>query len=205
MQVRRLAIEGAFVFTPHVYTDTRGSFVSPFQESAFARATGHRLFPVAQTSYSLSRRGVVRGLHYTATPPGMAKFVHCPQGRALDFIVDLRLGSPTFGRWESVVLDPYDARAAYLPVGVGHLFAALQDDTAMSYTLSREYVAENERAIAPTDPELRLPLPGGVAPVLSERDRAAPTLAEAADAGLLPDYGRCRELDDELRSAAGTG
>jgi GNAT superfamily N-acetyltransferase len=91
-------------------------------------AAGHPLFAPAQISHSRSRRGVVRGVHYTATPPGMAKLVHCPQGRALDFIVDLRTGSPAFGRWESVELDPASGRSAYLPVGVGHLFVALEDD-----------------------------------------------------------------------------
>ncbi|MDS1270789.1 dTDP-4-dehydrorhamnose 3,5-epimerase family protein [Lipingzhangella sp. LS1_29] len=198
MEAHQLGINGAYAFTSRVFSDTRGMFVSPFQESVFTEATGHRLFAVAQTSYSVSRRGVVRGVHYTATPPGGAKYVYCPQGRALDFVVDLRVDSPTFGRWESLVLDQYEARAVYFPIGLGHLFVALEEDTVMSYILSTEYVAENELAISPSDPDLALPIPEDIMPVLSQRDRAAPTLAEARAAGTLPDYDRSMELERAL-------
>lgn len=200
MKAHRLRIEGAYAFTSRVFSDTRGMFVSPFQRSVFAQATGRPLFPVAQTSYSVSRRGVVRGVHYTATPPGGAKYVCCPQGRALDFAVDLRVGSPTFGRWESLVLDQYEARAVYLPVGLGHLFVALEEDTVMSYTLSAEYVAENELAVSPSDPQLGIPIPENVMPVLSRRDQKAPTLAQAQAAGLLPEYERSIAIERALVS-----
>ncbi|MEU0492759.1 dTDP-4-dehydrorhamnose 3,5-epimerase family protein [Nocardiopsis changdeensis] len=202
MRARQLSIPGALVFTAPVYSDPRGTFTSPFLASAFAEAAGHPLFAPAQISHSRSRRGVVRGVHYTATPPGMAKLVHCPQGRALDFIVDLRTGSPAFGRWESVELDPASGRSAYLPVGVGHLFVALEDDTVMSYFLSREYVAENERAVAPFDPDLGLEIPPGHTQI-SERDRVAPSLGEAARLGALPDYRECLVLEQSLHAGEG--
>jgi epimerase EvaD len=96
MESRRLSVDGAFVFTPRVFPDDRGLFVSPFQESAFVDAVGGPLFPVAQTNHSRSRRGVVRGIHYTVTPPGTAKYVYCPRGRSLDIVVDIRVGSPTY-------------------------------------------------------------------------------------------------------------
>ncbi|MFF8466906.1 dTDP-4-dehydrorhamnose 3,5-epimerase family protein [Streptomyces griseus] len=186
MDARKMTIEGAVEFTPAVFPDDRGDFLSSYQESDFRTATGTSLFPVAQASFSRSRSGVMRGVHYTATPPGCEKYVTCPRGSALDVVVDLRVGSPTFGTWDSVVLDQETHRAVYLPQGVGHLFLALEDDTVMSYLLSREYVPGNERAISPFDPRLALPVPGPSDVMISRRDREAPLLAEALRAGLLP-------------------
>ncbi|NVI88940.1 dTDP-4-dehydrorhamnose 3,5-epimerase family protein [Actinomadura sp. BRA 177] len=205
MRAERLAVEGAFAFAPAAYPDGRGVFVSPYQESAFEEEVGHPLFPVAQASHSVSRKGVVRGLHYTATPPGCAKYVHCPRGRVLDIVLDTRAGSPTFGRWDSVVLDSSDHRAVYFPVGVAHMFVALEDETVMSYLLSREYAARNELAVAPLDPSLGLPLPRGFEPVMSARDRAAPTLKEAMAAGALPSYDVCAALEERFRRAGSAG
>ncbi|MEU5987393.1 dTDP-4-dehydrorhamnose 3,5-epimerase family protein [Spirillospora sp. NPDC047418] len=199
MKSRRLAVTGAWEFTPDVFPDDRGLFVSPFQEAAFTEAVGRPLFPVTQTNHSRSRRGVVRGVHFTVTPPGSAKYVYCARGESLDIVVDIRVGSPTFGRWDATRLDQEDFRAMYLPVGVGHAFVALADDTVMSYLMSESYVAEHELAVSPLDPALGLPIPAGAEVVLSDRDRAAPTLAEAAAAGVLPDYDVCRELDAKGR------
>ncbi|MEU6040962.1 dTDP-4-dehydrorhamnose 3,5-epimerase family protein [Actinomadura sp. NPDC047616] len=192
---RELAVAGAVELIRPVFRDHRGSTVAPFQQSAFREATGRPPFRVAQTFLSVSARGVVRGVHYTATPPGGAKFVTCVRGGALDIVVDLRVGSPTFGRHAAVRLDADEGRAVYLPVGVGHVFVALEDDTVMSYLLSTEYAAADELAVAPLDPRLGLPIPPDVSPVVSARDAAAPTFAEAAEAGLLPDYGRCLEAE----------
>ncbi|GAA3025626.1 dTDP-4-dehydrorhamnose 3,5-epimerase family protein [Streptosporangium longisporum] len=188
MRHRELAVAGAFVFDPEVRSDPSGSFASPYQESAFAAATGRPLFPVVQTGRNVSRRGVVRGVHYTLTPPGTARYVFCAGGRALDMVVDLRVGSPTFGRWEAVELTAGNGRAVYLPPGTGHAFAALEDDTVMCSLLSAEYREEDDLTLSVLDEDLALPLPGGRPPALSERDAAAPTLAEAAAQGLLPDY-----------------
>ncbi|MEU3648818.1 dTDP-4-dehydrorhamnose 3,5-epimerase family protein [Lentzea sp. NPDC034063] len=203
MKTRELAVEGAFEFTPTFHPDDRGRFLSPYQENAFVEALGHPIFRVAQTNHSVSRRGVVRGVHYTATPPGSAKYVYCARGRALDYVVDLRIGSPTFGRWDVVTMDQDDHRATYFPVGVGHAFVALEDDTVMSYMLSGSYVPENELALSVFDQDLRLELPEDLEPVLSQRDRAAITLAEARAEGLLPDYDRCRRLERETVPLAG--
>ncbi|WP_432117698.1 dTDP-4-dehydrorhamnose 3,5-epimerase family protein [Streptomyces sp. bgisy032] len=205
MEAKELGVTGAFVFTPEVFGDERGLFVSPFQGEAFARSTGRPLFPVSQLSCSRSREGVARGVHFTRTPPGTAKYVYCAGGRALDIVVDLREGSPTFGRSDTVVLDPVDCRAVYFPVGVGHAFVALEDDTVMAYTLSGGYVPENELALSLFDPELALPVPEGVRPVVSARDREAPTLAEVRAAGLLPGYEECRRIEDALTATRGAG
>lgn len=195
MKSRELAVVGAWEFEPQVFRDDRGLFVSPYERGAFVEAVGKPPFPVAQSSFTRSRRDVVRGVHFTATPPGMQTFVFCAHGEALDIIVDLRVGSPTFGRWDTVMLEPQAFRGVYLPVGVGHAYVALRDNTVMSYLLSTDYVAENELAISITDPELALPIPADVKPILSERDRVAPTLAECRERGLLPDFARCKDLE----------
>jgi 5-epimerase len=195
MQSRELAVAGAYEFTPRAFPDERGVFVSPFQQTAFSKAVGHLLFPVGQTNHSRSRRGVVRGLHYTATPPGGAKYVHCAHGRTIDIILDTRVGSPTFGRWDSVVLDQVHFRTVYFPLGVAHAFITLEDDSVMSYLISGEYVQENELAISALDPALGLPIPEGMKPILSERDFSAPTLEEAMVSGTLPDYSTCLEIE----------
>jgi dTDP-4-dehydrorhamnose 3,5-epimerase/epimerase EvaD len=183
-------VAGALEFTPTVHRDDRGLFVSPFQEPAFVAATGHRL-TVAQTNHNRSARGVLRGVHFTTTPPGQAKYVYCSRGRALDVVVDLRLGSPTYGRWDAAELDDESFRAMYFPVGVGHAFLALTDDTLMSYLVTSSYVAEHERTVHPLDPDLALPWPAGSDFVLSARDSGAPMLADAEAAGLLPRYADC--------------
>jgi epimerase EvaD len=201
MESRELVVTGALEFTPQVFEDSRGLFVSPFQEPVFVEVSGRPLFPVAQMSHSRSRRGVVRGVHFTASPPGMAKYVFCPRGKALDIAVDIRLGSPTFGQWDAVVLDQESFRAVYLPVGVGHAFIALCDDTVMQYTLSGSYVAENELALSVLDPDLNLPIPSDIEPILSDRDRVAPTLAESIARGLLPRYLECQEVDPAIVSS----
>ncbi|MEU0370834.1 dTDP-4-dehydrorhamnose 3,5-epimerase family protein [Streptomyces sp. NPDC006283] len=188
--VRELAVAGAFEFTPRVHRDERGLFVSPLQEEAFLAAVGHP-FTVAQTNHSRSARGVMRGVHFTTTPPGQAKYVHCARGRAMDVVVDIRLGSPTFGAWDTVEMDTESFRAVYLPDGVGHAFLALEDDTVMSYLVSTPYRADLEQAVDPLDPELGLPWPKDMSFTLSRRDTEAVALAEARAGGMLPRYEDC--------------
>jgi len=203
LRARPLAVEGAFEFTPRVFDDDRGLFLSPFQEPGFEAAVGHRLFPVAQTNHSVSRRGVVRGVHFTLTPPGTAKYVYCPHGSALDIIVDIRVGSPTFGRWDAVLLDQVDFRTMYFPVGVGHAFVALADATVMSYLVSSSYEPEYELALSALDPALGLPIPSDLEVTVSDRDRVAPTLEQAQRRGMLPDYATCREVERKLFTPGG--
>ena len=199
MQVRQLEITGAFEFTPKSFPDHRGLFVAPFQETAFSAATGHTL-QLAQTNHSVSARNVVRGVHFADVPPGQAKYVYCPRGALLDVVVDVRVGSPTFGRWEAVRLDSTEYRALYLAEGLGHAFAALTDDTVMTYLCSTSYNPAAEHGVNPLDPDLALPwndLDGE--PVLSAKDREAPTLAEAGESGLLPRYDDCITRYEQLR------
>ncbi|MEB3368196.1 dTDP-4-dehydrorhamnose 3,5-epimerase family protein [Saccharopolyspora mangrovi] len=202
MQVRRLEITGAFEFTPKAFPDHRGLFVAPFQEQAFTEATGHPL-RLAQTNHSVSARDVIRGVHFADTPPGQAKYVYCPQGALLDVVVDVRVGSPTFGRWEAIHLDSTQHRAVYLAEGLGHAFLALTDNTVMNYLCSTGYNPSGEHGINPLDPELGLPWAAELTgeAILSEKDRNAPTLAEAADSGLLPDFNTCLAHYESLRTA----
>lgn len=188
--VRALAVEGAFVFTPRVHHDARGIFTSPLQGEEFARVVGHPM-PVVQTNHNRSARGVLRGVHFTTTPPGQAKYVHCARGRARDVVVDLRLGSPTFGAWDTVEMDAESFRSVYLPVGVGHAFVALEDDTVMSYLVSSPYRPGLEQSLDPFDADLALPWPGDLPLTRSERDAHAVGLAEARARGMLPRYEDC--------------
>lgn len=198
MQTRSLTVTGAHEFRPTVFTDHRGLFVAPFQGEVFADTVGRTNFPVAQAAHSRSRRGVLRGVHYTRTPPGMATYVTCTRGSVLDFAVDLRVGSPTFGAHDSTVLDAETCNALYLPVGAGHAFLALEDDTVVSYLLSGGYIPENERAVHARDPDLGLAVPTDIPLVQSERDRQATSVAAAKSAGDLPDYSHCLDVGQAL-------
>lgn len=191
MKVRELAVTGAFEFIPKPFTDTRGLFVAPYAERAFIEAVG-RPMRVAQTNHSTSRRGVIRGVHFADVPPGQAKYVYCPRGALLDMVIDIRVGSPTFGTWDTVRCDDSEYRAVFLPEGVGHAFMSLADDTVMVYLCSTAYNPAAEHTINPLDPELGLPWPQDVRPVLSDRDATAPDLAEAIARGLLPGYADCQ-------------
>ncbi|MEQ0560209.1 dTDP-4-dehydrorhamnose 3,5-epimerase [Amycolatopsis sp. NEAU-NG30] len=200
MQFRPLRVPDAYEFSPRAFPDDRGLFVAPFQEDAFRAAVGHPL-RLGQSNHSVSRRGTIRGIHFADTPPGQAKYVYCPRGSLLDVVVDLRVGSPTFGQWDAVKLDAREFHAMYLAEGLGHGFVALEDDTVMSYYCSEPYNPAGEHGITPLDPALGLPWPQDLEPVLSAKDREAPTLAEALEQGLLPVYADCVAYYDKLRSA----
>ncbi|WSQ12830.1 dTDP-4-dehydrorhamnose 3,5-epimerase family protein [Streptomyces sp. NBC_01231] len=201
MKVRELAVPGAYEFLPDVHRDARGAFVAHYVESAFTQAVGHPM-RLGQAHSSFSRRGVVRGVHYEDVPPGQAKFVTCPAGELLDVVVDLRVGSPTFGRWDSTRLDPGTCRAVYLAEGLGHAFVALRDDTVAAYLTSTEYDPATEHEVDAFDPALGLPWPPDLEHLLSERDRNAPTLEEARRAGALPSYEQCLALRAHDRDGA---
>ena len=183
MQIRPLQITGAIEFTPTQHRDERGLFMESYQGDQFAKAVGHP-FEMAQVNHSVSSQGVVRGIHYSKARPGQAKYVSCPRGAVYDVVVDLRVGSPTFGQWESVILDDVDRRALYIPAGLGHGFCALSDEAALTYLCSAQYDPVNEHAVNAYDPDLDIWWP--LSRTLSERDAAAPTLAWLADGALLP-------------------
>jgi dTDP-4-dehydrorhamnose 3,5-epimerase len=185
VEIRPLAISGAFEITPRLWSDDRGTFLEWYRSDLLAELGVS--FELQQANSSVSRRGVVRGIHFADVPPGQAKHVTVTRGSALDIVVDIRVGSPTFGRWDSVLLDAVDHRAIYLSEGLGHAFLALEDDTTVSYLVSGLYDPEHEHAVSPVDPALGIDFPMPLAElVVSEKDAAAPTLAEALAQGILP-------------------
>ena len=150
-----------------------------------AEHLGHRP-DIVQTNVSVSSRGTVRGIHFADVPPGQGKYVTALTGALVDYVVDIRVGSPTFGQWEAVHLDTVDRCAVWLSEGLGHAFCALEDDTTAMYLCSAPYNPSGEHGIHPLDPAVGLELPEGVEPLLSPKDAAAPTLDEARASGLLP-------------------
>jgi 5-epimerase len=200
MKVRELAVPGAWEFTPVQHGDARGLFLEWYRAEPVAEAVGYPM-QLVQTNHSISRRGTLRGIHYADVPPGQAKYVYCPRGAFLDVIVDLRVGSPTFAQWDAVRLDEVDRRALYLAEGLGHAPFALTDDAALVYLCSQGYNPARERGVNPLDPALELPWPADIEPVLSGKDAAAPTLAEAAERGLLPSYQDCMAWYRQLAAA----
>lgn len=198
MQIRELGIHGAFEVTPVQHADDRGVFFEWYRFDKLADALGHPL-DLRQGNTSVSRRGVVRGIHFADVPRGQAKYVTCTSGAVLDFIIDIRVGSPTFGEWASVRLDEVDRKAAYLAEGLGHAFVALTDDATVSYLVSDTYNPGAEHGITPLDPQVGLEFPPEAGdPLLSPKDTAAPTLAEAAERGLLPTWEACLAWYDTL-------
>ncbi len=189
MKIRPLSIEGAFEVTPVQHRDTRGAFLEWYRFDALAAAVGHPL-ELAQANLSSSARDVVRGVHFADVLPGQAKYVTCVSGSVLDVVVDIRVGSPTFGAWEAIPLDDEDRRAVYLAEGLGHAFCALSEGATVAYLCSSTYRPGHEHGINPLDPQLGIVWPAGT-PLLSSKDEQAPSLAQAKAAGLLPRYDDC--------------
>ncbi|GEL95846.1 dTDP-4-dehydrorhamnose 3,5-epimerase family protein [Cellulomonas composti] len=191
MGVEPLAVAGAFVVENPTFGDARGRFQEWFRGADLAAAIGHR-FDLHQANVSVSAAGVLRGVHFADVPPGQAKYVTCVAGAVLDVVVDLRVGSPTFGRWDSVLLDDVGHRAVYLSEGLGHAFLSLADGSTVVYLCSAPYAPTGEHGVHPLDPDLAIDWPttgrdgSPLVPVLSDKDRDAPSLADALAAGLLP-------------------
>jgi dTDP-4-dehydrorhamnose 3,5-epimerase len=198
MKIRPLSISGAWEMTPAQHGDPRGLFLEWYRFDRLEAEVGHPL-RLAQGNLSVSARGVVRGIHFADVPPGQAKYVMCTRGAVLDVIVDIRVGSPTFGRWEGVQLDDVDRRAVYVGEGLGHGFCALTDDATLTYVCSETYNPSGEHGVHPLDPDLAIEWPADV-PLLSARDEASPTLAEMLAAGRLPDYAACEAYTQSLKT-----
>jgi NDP-hexose 5-epimerase len=190
VRISPMAIPDAYRIEPEPLTDSRGHFYESVKNSALLDSTGRGL-TVRQVNFSVSKRNTLRGIHGTKVPPGQAKFVTCVRGRALDIAIDIRVGSPTFGGYDITYQSPESGTAVYLPDGIGHAFLALADDTTMCYLCSAEYEPGTMIDIDALDPDLALPWELTGPPIRSAKDAAAPTLAQAAAAGLLPTYEQC--------------
>ena len=197
MKTRELAVPGAWEITPQVHTDPRGRFFEWFTDSAFTDMTGHRL-DLHQANCSVSAAGVLRGVHFAQLPPSQAKYVTCLRGSVFDVVVDIRVGSPTFGQWDAVTLDDRDHRSIYLSEGLGHAFLALEDDSTVMYLCSAGYAPGREHTINALDPAIGITWPDVDQLVLSDRDRDAPTLAQVQATGLLPTWEEAKAFIDRL-------
>jgi dTDP-4-dehydrorhamnose 3,5-epimerase len=204
VEFRQLSVPGAWEITPKQFGDPRGVFLEWFKGAPFAEEAGHAL-ALAQANLSVSAAGVLRGIHFADVPPGQAKYVTCARGAVLDVVVDIRVGSPTYGQWDSVLLDDVDRRAIYLSEGLGHAFLSLEDDSTVLYLCSAPYAPGREHGIHPLDPEIGIDWPTTArdgSPLqyeLSEKDSVAPTLAEALESGLLPSADEVAEFVAGLR------
>ncbi len=193
MQITPLSIEGAWRVEPRLFPDERGTFLEWFKADAFQQAVGHRL-QLAQSHISTSTFGTLRGIHFAAVPPSQAKYVTCVSGAVVDVVVDIRVGSPTYGQHELVYLDDVSRHALYVSEGLGHGYLALTQGAVFMYLCSTPYAPAREFGINPLDPELGILWPAtdtvgaDLQPVLSPKDSAAPTLEQARSQGLLPTY-----------------
>jgi dTDP-4-dehydrorhamnose 3,5-epimerase len=178
VEFRRLAIPDVVVMEPRAFVDDRGLFFESFNPAAFRQATGLSLSFV-QDNHSVSRKGVLRGLHYQLPPSAQGKLVRVVSGRAFDVAVDIRRGSPSFGRWVGETLTVENRRQLWIPEGFAHGFVALEDDTQVLYKATALYARASEGSIVWNDPQLAIDWPLEGPPIISDKDAAAPMLAGA--------------------------
>ena len=205
MEIRELKVGDAYEVVPKILGDSRGAFLEWFRADRLEEATGRRL-ELVQANASISSAGALRGVHFAEVPPSQAKFVTCPRGALLDVVVDVRVGSPTFGAWDAVLLDDVERRALFVSEGLGHAFIALEDDTMISYLVTAPYTPAREHGVHPLDPTLGIEWPTTgrdgrpLEPLLSTKDTEAPSLEEAERQGLLPSYDAAQRFLDSLRT-----
>lgn len=199
-----LSIEGAWKVTPQLHQDDRGWFMEMFKLEAFQDAVGQP-FCAPQVNVSKSKAGVVRGIHFSQLPVSQSKYVTCLAGAIVDVIVDIRVGSPTFGKYEAVLLDSRTPQTVYISEGLGHAFIALEDDSTVCYMVSSGYAPGREFGVNPLDPAIGIEWPtedldgNPITPLLSPKDAEAPSLEEAVAQGLVPDYESVIEYRNSLK------
>ena len=203
MQIRELSVPDSYEVTPVQRADERGVFLEWYRFDLLEEVVGHRL-DLRQANMSVSAKGVVRGVHFADIPLGQAKYVTVTNGAVLDYVVDLRVGSPAFGTWDTVRLDTLDRRAVYLAEGLGHAFIALTDNATVSYLVSDIYNPSREHGVNPLDPAIALVFPPDVGePILSKKDTDAPGLVEAREHGLLPTWEQAKAFYASLATQGG--
>jgi len=188
MSFTPLKIQGSWLFTPKKFEDERGSFHETFKLSAISEVRNGG-FEVKQVNQSLSKSGVVRGIHWADVPPGQAKYISCPRGAIWDVVVDLRLRSETFGQWDAVELNAENNQSLLIEEGLGHAFLSLADDTVVSYLCSEPFNLSGEHGINPLDETISIPFESrlkGQGFIVSPKDLEAPSFLEAQTLGLLP-------------------
>jgi dTDP-4-dehydrorhamnose 3,5-epimerase len=200
VQIRELKIPDSYEITPKQFADDRGVFLEWYRFDKLEETIGHSL-NLRQANTSVSKRGVVRGIHFADIPVGQAKYVTATHGAVLDYVIDIRVGSPTFGQWDTVLLDDTDRRAIYIAEGLGHCFVALTDNATVSYLVTDVFNPSHEHGINPLDPDVALVFPPEAGdPLLSPKDTDAPGLTEAATSGLLPSWDTTRAFYQSLNN-----
>jgi dTDP-4-dehydrorhamnose 3,5-epimerase len=178
--VTKSPLPGLLAIEPKVFSDDRGFFMEFYNRDSFAELGIKG--PFIQDNHSRSSRGTVRGLHYQINPSPMGKLVKCIKGKIFDVGVDVRQGSPTFGKWYGETLTGDNHKMLYLPPGFAHGFLSLEDDTDVIYACTGVYTPKDERAILWNDPEIGIKWPlelvGGKA-LVSGKDEKNPRLKEA--------------------------
>ena len=179
MKVTTTAIEGLLILEPRVFGDERGFFLESYNQKVFDDALGHEVRFV-QDNHSRSAKGVLRGLHYQLPPHAQGKLVRVTQGAVFDVAVDMRRGSPSFGRWVGVELSSENHRQLWLPPGMAHGFLVTSDSADFLYKTTQYYAPEAERCVRWDDPAIGIDWPAlDRPPLLSGKDAAAPRLADA--------------------------
>lgn len=186
MKLTELSIPGAFVLESPVWSDDRGYFREWFKRADLDESGIN--FPIQQANLSMSKRGVVRGLHYSIAPEGQAKLVTCAYGELDDVIADVRVSSPTYGLVEVIHLVADEERSVFVPAGAAHGFCVTSELGALSYLLSSPFNPEMELEINPFDAELNVPWPLSGEPIVSAKDADAPTMMQRLRASQLPRY-----------------
>jgi dTDP-4-dehydrorhamnose 3,5-epimerase len=175
MQIETTALPGVVIITPRVFRDPRGFFLESYNAEAW-RKEGITT-PFVQDNHSRSTCGTLRGLHFQLPPAAQVKVLRVVRGAVWDVVVDIRVGSPTFGRWIGVELTADNFRQVYVPVGFAHGFCVLSDEADILYKTSEVYSPAHERGIAWNDPQIAVSWPVAN-PLLSDRDRRAGSLAD---------------------------
>ena len=187
MRVENTNIEGVWVVENKTFTDERGSFMEVFQLEAFYTQTKLEFKPV-QWNQSISKKGSLRGIHYSVAPQGQSKWVNCSVGTILDTVVDLREGSPTFAQNFQIDLSENNQNSLVIESGIGHSFLALENDSVVDYLLTSRYAPNYELGILPLDESLGIDWPS-LKYYISDKDLKAPTLEQARREKLLPTKG----------------
>lgn len=202
MQIRELSIPDTYEITPKQHADDRGVFLEWYRFDKLAEAVGHPL-SLAQGNTSVSRKGTVRGIHFAQIAPSQAKYVTAMRGAVLDFVIDIRVGSPTFGQWDSVMLDDLDRKAVYISEGIGHCFVALTPNATVSYLVNATFNPGREFGINPLDEHIGLKFELDASRLLlAQKDIEAPSLAEAAELGILPTWNEAKAYYAALNERA---
>ena len=190
MNFTPLKIEGSWVFTPNKFPDERGSFHEVFKLPLLAETLGFG-FDVKQVNQSVSKAGVIRGIHWADVPPGQAKYVFCSKGSIWDVVVDIRVGSPTFGQFDGEVISADNGKCLLIREGLGHVFLSLEDGTVVNYLCSEPFSPTTEHGINPLDPDLAIPYSSiwdSLDYKVSQKDLESLSFTEMHTSGALPRF-----------------